>query len=99
MFSLLHALLVAPTLYPPANDVLTHTHTRLAHPPAAAPPPPPPQVDVLEYHPDGFAFSAYKQHPLPAVLRVRTFVDVHEFAGRLALTRKNIMLRDHYRCQ
>lgn len=27
------------------------------------------------------------------------FVQVHEFAGRLALTRKNIMLRDHHRCQ
>jgi hypothetical protein len=57
------------------------------------------QVDVLEYHPDAFAYSAYKQHPLPAVLRVRTFVDVHEFAGRLSLTRKNIMLRDQHRCQ
>jgi hypothetical protein len=57
------------------------------------------QVDVLEYHPGGYAYSAYKAHPLPAVLRVRTFVDVHEFAGRLSLTRKNIMLRDHHRCQ
>ncbi|WIA38720.1 hypothetical protein OEZ86_002020 [Tetradesmus obliquus] len=57
------------------------------------------KVDILEYHPGGYAYSAYKAHPLPAVLRVRTFVDVHEFAGRLSLTRKNIMLRDHHRCQ
>lgn len=57
------------------------------------------KVDVLEYHPNGYAYSAYKRHPLPAVLRVHTFVDVHEFAGRLPLTRKNIMLRDHHRCQ
>lgn len=57
------------------------------------------QVDVLEYHPQGFAYSAYRAHPLPAVLRVHTFVDVHEYAGKLSLTRKNIMLRDAHRCQ
>ncbi|KAF8059165.1 PGM2 [Scenedesmus sp. PABB004] len=57
------------------------------------------KVDVLEYHASGYAYSAYKAHPLPAVLRVRAFVDVHDFAGRLSLTRKNVMLRDHHRCQ
>lgn len=57
------------------------------------------QVEVLEYHPGGYAYSAYKAHPLPAVLRVRSFIDVHEYAGRLSLTRKNIMLRDQHRCQ
>jgi hypothetical protein len=57
------------------------------------------QADVLDYHPGGFAYSAYQAHPLPAVLRVRTFVDVYEFAGRLTLTRKNIMMRDHHQCQ
>lgn len=54
---------------------------------------------MLDYHPGGFAYSAYQAHPLPAVLRVRTFVDVYEFAGRLTLTRKNIMMRDHHQCQ
>eukprot|EP00775_Hariotina_reticulata_P013120 gene13120-13250_t len=57
------------------------------------------KADVLDYHPGGFAYSAYQAHPLPAVLRVRTFVDVYEFAGRLTLTRKNIMMRDHHQCQ
>eukprot|EP00879_Flechtneria_rotunda_P014515 GHRR01015167.1.p1 GENE.GHRR01015167.1~~GHRR01015167.1.p1 ORF type:complete len:334 (+),score=92.50 GHRR01015167.1:418-1419(+) len=57
------------------------------------------KAEVLEHHPGGFAYSAYRTHPLPAVLRVQTFVDVHEFAGKLTLTRKNVMLRDNHTCQ
>ena len=55
------------------------------------------QVDVLEYY-DVFAHSAHAQFMLPAVLRVRMYVQ-RDHHGRIALSRRNIMLRDGLACQ
>lgn len=55
------------------------------------------KVDVLVHY-DEYALSSYREHQLPAVLRVRLFVDIHEIA-RVSLTRRNLMLRDKYTCQ
>eukprot|EP00877_Chromochloris_zofingiensis_P011181 jgi/Chrzof1/6316/Cz18g04010.t1 len=57
------------------------------------------KIDVLDYYPNAFAYSAYRSHPLPAVIRARKYVDLHEVAGHVALTRRNVMLRDRYTCQ
>jgi hypothetical protein len=56
------------------------------------------QVDVLDYYPDAYAYSARAAHPLPAVLRARTYVNPADLGG-VALSRKNIMLRDRHTCQ
>ena len=55
------------------------------------------QVDVLEYY-DVFAHSARAQFMLPAVLRVRMYIQ-RDHHGRIALSRRNIMLRDGLACQ
>eukprot|EP00891_Asterochloris_glomerata_P005316 jgi/Astpho2/5316/Aster-x0248 len=55
------------------------------------------KVDVLEYY-DVFAHSAHAQFMLPAVLRVRMYVQ-RDHHGRIALSRRNIMLRDGLACQ
>lgn len=57
------------------------------------------KVDVLELYPNAYAVSCYRKHPLPAVIRVRQFVDLFELAGKVTLTRRNIMIRDRYICQ
>lgn len=57
------------------------------------------QVDVLEYY-DTTVRSASSQFYIPAVLRVRMYVSKKEFkAGRLSLSRRNIVLRDKAMCQ
>lgn len=57
------------------------------------------QVDVLEYY-DTSVRSASAQFLIPAVLRVRMYVSKRELkAGRLSLSRRNILLRDHGQCQ
>ena len=57
------------------------------------------QVDVLEYY-ETSVRSASAQFLIPAVLRVRMYVSKREFkAGRLSLSRRNIVLRDHGQCQ
>ena len=57
------------------------------------------QVDVLEYY-ETSVRSASAQFLIPAVLRVRMYVSKREFkAGRLSLSRRNIVLRDRGMCQ
>ena len=57
------------------------------------------QVDVLEYY-ETSVRSASAQFLIPAVLRVRMYVSKREFkAGRLSLSRRNIVLRDRGQCQ
>jgi hypothetical protein len=56
-------------------------------------------VDVLDYHDGAFVYSAYAAHALPAVLRARSNVDIHSIAGRVALTRRNVLARDGHACQ
>jgi hypothetical protein len=57
------------------------------------------QVDVLEYY-DTTVRSASAQFYIPAVLRVRMYVSKREFkAGRMALSRRNIVMRDKGMCQ
>lgn len=53
---------------------------------------------MLDYYPDAYAYSARAAHPLPAVLRARTYVNPADLGG-VALSRKNIMLRDRHTCQ
>jgi 5-methylcytosine-specific restriction endonuclease McrA len=56
------------------------------------------KADVLHHYDGEFAYSARCAHPLPAVMRVRAFVDVHEFATAVPLRRANILARDGYAC-
>lgn len=56
------------------------------------------QVDVLEYY-DMYVKSAYDQHLLPAVLRVRVYVARNRQASNMTVSRRNVMLRDCYTCQ
>ncbi len=57
------------------------------------------QVDVLEYY-DTCVRSSSAQFFIPAVLRVRMYVSKREFkAGRLSLSRRNIVMRDMGMCQ
>jgi hypothetical protein len=58
-----------------------------------------PQVDILDYYENVYAYSAYQSHQLPAVLRARASVNMHELAGRVALTRRNVLSRDKNTCQ
>jgi hypothetical protein len=54
---------------------------------------------VLEYY-ETSVRSASAQFLIPAVLRVRMYVSKREFkAGRLSLSRRNIVLRDRGQCQ
>ncbi|GBF95382.1 hypothetical protein Rsub_07810 [Raphidocelis subcapitata] len=57
------------------------------------------KVDVLDYHDGAYVYSAYAAHGLPAVLRARSNVDIHSIAGRVALTRRNLLARDGHACQ
>ncbi|EIE27568.1 hypothetical protein COCSUDRAFT_64292 [Coccomyxa subellipsoidea C-169] len=57
------------------------------------------KVDVLEYY-DTCVRSSSAQFFIPAVLRVRMYVSKREFkAGRLSLSRRNIVMRDMGMCQ
>lgn len=56
------------------------------------------KVDVLEYY-DMYVKSAYDQHLLPAVLRVRVYVARNRRASNMSVSRRNVMLRDCYTCQ
>jgi hypothetical protein len=59
----------------------------------------PTQVDVLEYY-ETSVRSSSAQFFIPAVLRVRMYVSKREFkAGRLSLSRRNIVTRDQGMCQ
>ena len=59
------------------------------------------QVDVLEYYPGETVVvrSATEAHMLPAVLRVRVFVQREWSKAPISLSRRNIMLRDKFSCQ
>ncbi|KAK9917085.1 hypothetical protein WJX75_000772 [Coccomyxa subellipsoidea] len=57
------------------------------------------KVDVLEYY-ETSVRSSSAQFFIPAVLRVRMYVSKREFkAGRLSLSRRNIVTRDQGMCQ
>ncbi len=56
------------------------------------------QVDVLEYY-DTVIHSAREAHFLPAVLRVRFFIQKTGGTGPVAVTRRNVMIRDKFTCQ
>ncbi|KAK9815294.1 hypothetical protein WJX72_001172 [[Myrmecia] bisecta] len=56
------------------------------------------KVDVLEYY-DMYVRSSKDQHYIPAVLRVRFYVQRDYKTGKLSLTRRNIMIRDKFCCQ
>ena len=55
------------------------------------------QVDVLEYY-DALVHSARHEFMIPAVLRVRMYVQ-RDHKGRISLTRRNLLLRDNSICQ
>ena len=55
------------------------------------------QVDVLEYY-DALVHSARAEFMIPAVLRVRMYVQ-RDNRGRISLTRRNLLLRDSSTCQ
>lgn len=57
------------------------------------------QVDVLEYFNGIEVHSAHSAHVVPAVVRVRFFVRKHWRYAKVALSRRNIMLRDRFVCQ
>ena len=57
-----------------------------------------PQVDVLEYYNTAIS-SARAAHFIPAVMRVRSYVKREMRGGRLALSRRNLAIRDHFSCQ
>lgn len=57
------------------------------------------KADVLEYY-DQVINSASRAFAIPAVLRITDYVDAPKrITMRLALKRKNILLRDKYKCQ
>ena len=58
-------------------------------------------MDVLEYYPGESVVvrSATEAHMLPAVLRVRVFVQREWSKAPITLSRRNIMLRDKFSCQ
>lgn len=55
------------------------------------------KVDVLEYY-DALVHSARHEFMIPAVLRVRMYVQ-RDHKGRISLTRRNLLLRDNSICQ
>ncbi|KAL6750970.1 hypothetical protein V8C86DRAFT_2794858 [Haematococcus lacustris] len=58
------------------------------------------RASVLEYYPpDLYAVSGRGKHLLPAVVRVDTYVDLHELCQRVTCTRRNVMARDKFCCQ
>jgi hypothetical protein len=92
----------APRLAPPPPPPpAAPAHARPTRPSETARTPPPRaprQVDVLDYY-DAYAYSAYAAHSLPAVLRARASVSLHDIVGRVALTRRNVLSRDRHTCQ
>lgn len=56
------------------------------------------KVDVLEYYDDVLVRSAYNSFMLPAVLRVRFFIQ-RKAGGRVPINRRNVFLRDNNTCQ
>ena len=59
------------------------------------------QVDVLEYYPDDTVLvrSAHASHLVPAVMRVRVYVQRDWKHAKVSLSRRNVMLRDRFCCQ
>jgi hypothetical protein len=59
------------------------------------------QVDVLEYYPDDTVLvrSASASHLVPAVMRVRVYVQRDWKHAKVSLSRRNVMLRDRFCCQ
>lgn len=55
------------------------------------------QVDVLEYY-DALVHSARHEFMIPAVLRVRMYIQ-RDNKGKISLTRRNLLLRDNNTCQ
>ena len=55
------------------------------------------KVDVLEYY-DMYVRSAYAEHFIPAVLRVRMYIKSLSKAT-VTVSRRNIILRDRHTCQ
>ena len=53
---------------------------------------------MLEYY-DMYVKSAYDQHLLPAVLRIRLYVARNRRASNVTVSRRNVMLRDRFTCQ
>jgi len=58
------------------------------------------KAEVVEYYPPpAMALSGQGHHDLPAVMRVRTVIDLNDLCSRVTCTRRNIMVRDKYTCQ
>lgn len=57
------------------------------------------KTDVLEYYDGVFVRSAYTQFMIPAVLRVRFYVQRKNSYGRVTINRRNVFLRDNNTCQ
>lgn len=55
------------------------------------------KVDVLEYY-DALVHSARAEFMIPAVLRVRMYVQ-RDNRGKISLTKRNLLLRDNSTCQ
>jgi len=56
---------------------------------------------VLEYYPDDTVLvrSAHASHLVPAVMRVRVYVQRDWKHAKVSLSRRNVMLRDRFCCQ
>eukprot|EP00798_Chlamydomonas_sp_ICE-L_P021283 gene21283-28205_t len=55
--------------------------------------------EVVEYYEEAYAVSGRGLHPLPAVVRVGTYVDMDAVCSRVACTRRNVFVRDKFQCQ
>ena len=53
---------------------------------------------MLEYY-NTAVQSARSEHFIPAVMRVRAYVKRETRCGRLALSRRNLAIRDMWTCQ
>ena len=56
---------------------------------------------MLEYYPDDTVLvrSAHASHMVPAVMRVRVYVQRDWKHAKVSLSRRNVMLRDRFCCQ
>ncbi len=56
---------------------------------------------MLEYYPDDTVLvrSAHASHLVPAVMRVRVYVQRDWKHAKVSLSRRNVMLRDRFCCQ
>ena len=56
---------------------------------------------MLEYYPDDTVLvrSAHAAHLVPAVMRVRVYVQRDWKHAKVSLSRRNVMLRDRFCCQ